>query len=202
MQLGLDDRRVTKRGQQRFAFMTRTKLLDLFEAQRSHWLDSESGRTAVAEMHHAVVENGAREAAKVLLDDGGWRIALQALGMGAELPIHDHPGTRGMLLVHEGALRVRHFDVIEHRPGARTAMLVIRGERVLHSGGWDWIGKQRNNLHSLYSKAHITLVFSIRQSVVSPETPRSSYAFIFEPVAGDGNGVAVVKRLKLAAFGE
>jgi hypothetical protein len=176
--------------------MTRKMLLGLVEARLSHWMEEQAGEAVVAEMRDAVVEGDVERVSRVISDDGVWRVSLLALGRGAELPIHDHPATRGVLLIHEGALRVRHFDVIDGRRGKRTVMLVNRGERLVTTGDFDWFGARRNNLHALESVADFTLVFSVRQYLSSLNFPRSMYALIRKPYPGETTGVAVVKTVQ------
>jgi hypothetical protein len=173
--------------------MTRKMLLSLAEARLSHWMEQQGGKTVVAEMRCAVVESDVERVSRVISDDGDWRASVLALGSGAELPIHDHPATRGVLLIGEGALRVRHFDVVEGHRGKRTAMLRNRGERLVTTGGYDWFGAKRNNLHALESMAEFTLVFSVRQHLSYPKFPRSVYALIRNPNPGEPIGVALVK---------
>ena len=176
-------------------------LLGLVEARLSHWMEQQGGEAVVAEMRHAVVEGDVERDSRVISDDGVWRESLLALGSGAELPIHDHPATRGVLLIQEGALRVRHFDVIDGRRGKRTVMLMNRGERLVTTGGYDWFGARRNNLHALKSMAEFTLVFSVRQYLSSPDFPRSMYAFIRKPYPGETTGIAVVKAVQTSPPG-
>lgn len=172
------------------------ELLRRFAAHRSHWLDSDQGRAAVNRLR-AEVEQGERMPAVVLWEKCGWRIALQALGEGAVIPLHDHPQTRGLLSVIEGRLRVEHFDVVETVRGTRRTLLVGRGATHIAPGSWDWIGIHRHNLHSLESEAPFTLVFGIRHSR-NPGSPRSAYAFPVEPVAGQRRVVALRIPLKEA----
>lgn len=103
-----------------------------------------------------------------LSDDGTWRFSLQALGMEASLPIHDHPGTRGLLAVLEGTLHIHRFDVHGRRSDHSTVRQMMRGEKTICANGDDRIGMRRHNLHSLESASAFTLVFSIHHRVTEP----------------------------------
>ena len=177
---------------QSFSAMTREKLLRLFELQRSLWLDKDHARSVMATMRKDVLGSGISQVGKMLSDDGAWRVSLQALGMGSSLPIHDHPGMRGLLAVVEGALRVHRFDVHEESVEHKTVRLILRGEETICANGYDWIGRGRHNLHSFESVSPFTLVFSIRQRVSEP-APRRAYAFIVEPDVGQSTAIAVSK---------
>jgi quercetin dioxygenase-like cupin family protein len=177
---------------QSFAAMTREKLLRLFELQRSRWLDTDHARGVMATMRKDVLGSGIPQVGKMLSDDGAWRFSLQALGMGASLPIHDHPGMRGLLTVLEGTVRVQNFDVDETCSEHGTVRLIMRGEKTICANGYDWIGRGRHNLHSLESVSDFTLVFSIRQRV-SESAARRAYAFIVKPDVGQSTAVAVSK---------
>jgi hypothetical protein len=146
-------------------------------------------------MRTDVLGSGIPQIGKVLADDGAWRISLQALGMGASLPIHDHPGMRGLLTVLEGTVRIQKFDVHGGHAKHRAVRLIMRGEKKISANGYDWIGRGRHNLHSLESVSPFTLVFSIRQRVSEP-APRRAYAFIVEPEAGQSAAVAVSKLIE------
>lgn len=178
--------------------MTRTKLLALCNAQRAQWFESDAGRSAIADMRRAILEEAQNEASRILADDGVWRASLQALGQNASLPIHDHPGTRGLLYVVAGGLLVHKFDVIQRSSGGRTAVLVNRGERKLGADECDWFGRYRNNLHSLQSNAPFTLVFSIRQCT-GPARARSAFAFLTEEALNAQTGVAITKPVQSVA---
>ena len=174
--------------------MTRNQLLNIFETHRSQWLRSPPGLASVAELRHDVLDRGKDQSSRILSDDGGLRIALQALGSGVSLPIHDHPGARGLITVQEGLLHVQSFDILENHAGGRTALLIRRGKRTIGVNGYDWIGKNRHNLHSLESDANFTLVFSIRQYTPT-SMGRRAYAFVFDDRQDESTGIAITKPL-------
>ena len=170
----------------------RGALLRLFDERRSLCLQSAEGRRTVSEMKRCITEEAQTQTARVLFDDGIWRVALQALGNDASLPIHDHPGSRGLICVVQGVLVVRRFDAVESPGWKRTAYLIERGKRTLGIDECDWVGRRRNNLHSLQSKAPFTLVFGIRQCV-QRNPDRRAYAFIHEPGSSEPGGLALAK---------
>jgi|GEM_PF-6601649 len=172
--------------------MTRGGLLRLFELHRSRWLETGHACAVISEMRTSVLALGTPQVGMTLSNDGAWRISLQALGLGASLPIHDHPGTRGLLAVLEGTLHIRRFDVHGGRSDHRTVRLIMRGEKTICANGHDWIGMRRHNLHSLESASAFTLVFSIRQRVLEP-APRRAYAFIVKPNDGESTAIALSK---------
>ena len=172
-------------------------MLRLFEFQRSRWLETGRVQDVIAKMRSEMLGSGTPQVGKMLSDDGVWRISLQALGMGASLPIHDHPGMRGLLAVLEGTLRIHVFDVQEGLTERRTVRLIVRGQKTICANGYDWIGKSRHNLHSLESVSAFTLIFSIRQCV-SPSASRKTYAFIVKPNDGQSTAIALSKPIESA----
>mgnify|MGYP001822828715 FL=1 len=174
--------------------MTKGELLAAFQEQRRAWLMSTPGRGAERELRLEIEETGKKQASRLLAEKDGWRVCLLALGNGASIPIHDHPGCRALLRVERGSVEIRHFDVIERSGNGRSAVLAIHDTGSLKCGDCDWIGLHRHNLHSLESQADFSLVFSVRQCVQAP-TAKAMYAFVRQPGPKDVNGIAVVRPL-------
>jgi hypothetical protein len=174
--------------------MTKGELLAAFQEQRRVWLMSARGRGAERELRLEMEETGKKQASRLLADKDGWRVSLLALGNGASIPIHDHPGCRALLRLERGTVEIRHFDVIERSANGRSAVLAIHDTGSLNCGDYDWIGLHRHNLHSLESQADFSLIFSVRQCFQAP-TAKAMYAFVRQPGPKDVNGIAVVRPL-------
>ena len=174
--------------------MTKGRLLAAVHEQRRAWLMSAPGQSAERELHLEIQETGKKQASRLIAEQDGWRVSLLALGNGASIPVHDHPGCRALLRLEKGAVEIRHFDVIERSANGRSAVLAIHDTGRLKCGDYDWIGLHRRNLHSLESQADFSLIFSVRQCVQAP-TAKAMYAFVRQPGPKDVNGIAVVRPL-------
>ena len=157
--------------------MTKGRLLQLFGAYHAAWSARTQFRQAVVDIGREIEAGTTHQAAVVLAEDAGWRTALLGLSKRAEIPLHDHPHARGLLLVDAGTVELERFDVVDRTPHGRSATLTCRGSVTLGAGDHDWIGKRFRNLHGLRAGDDGALIFSIRQVNGSPEKP-SLYALI------------------------
>lgn len=141
-------------------------------------------RQAVAEIKQQLASGTAQQAAVILAEERGWRTALMGLAPRAGIPLHDHPRTRGMLLVEAGSVAVRRYDVAFRPPHGRMVRLNERGSDTLRAGDHDWIGRTRHNLHTLEAGNEGALIFSVRHTLGPPEEA-SLYACIDAPGTSD-----------------
>jgi hypothetical protein len=157
--------------------MTKRRLLQLFGVYHAAWSARTQFRRAVADIGRQIEAGTTSQAAVVLAEDAGWRTALLGLSARAEIPLHDHPHTRGLLFVVAGTVTMERFDVVARTPQGRSVALACRGSVTLGAGDHDWIGKRYRNLHGLRAGNDGALIFSIRQVAGPPENP-SLYARI------------------------
>jgi hypothetical protein len=159
------------------ARMTKGHLLRLFGTYHAAWSARTQFRQAIADIGRLIEAGKTSQAAVVLAEDAGWRTALLGLSARAEVPVHDHPHTRGLLFVEAGTVALERFDVVDRTPRGRSVALACRGSVTLGAGDHDWFGKSYRNLHGLRAGNDGALIFSIRQVAGPPENP-SLYARI------------------------
>lgn len=157
--------------------LTKGGILRLFEAYRQKCLRSAQFAGARQNILRQLASGTASQAAEILTDDGAWRVALLGIAPGRGIPLHDHPGARGILYVLEGSVRILHYDVAQRVPNSRAALLIQRTPSLLHARETDWFGTRRRNLHAIQADGGPALIFSVRN--YHPDSgPRSVYALI------------------------
>jgi hypothetical protein len=72
-----------------------------------------------------------------------------------DIPLHDHPGSTGLLLVLAGQVTVRHYKMLESSNTASPTQLPSpieleqTGATILMTGQYSHFGPQLNNIHTL-----------------------------------------------------
>jgi len=106
------------------------------------------------------------------------------------VPIHDHPGTSGIMLVLEGHL-VEHSYQVDDETGQRgdKANLIPGQTRYLDKDGWSVFMSDWNNLHSLSAMSRPALALSIH---FHPNRQQSrSWFHITNPDSGPAGVTAI-----------
>lgn len=100
----------------------------------------------------------------VNVDDGqqeswGWQPALESpdLSVGAltvwkdsEIPLHDHPGSAGLLLVLEGSIRIRSYRMLGNQEISQQPIeLELTNDSIIDTGDCWHFGPHEHNIHSL-----------------------------------------------------
>lgn len=148
-----------------------------FETYRQRWFSSDLFVEACREIRAGLRNGKASRITKILSDDGQWLTAIMGIGPDACIPLHDHPGARGIVYLGEGQLTCRRFDVGERGAANRSAVLISRDERLMKPGDSVWFGRRYCNLHEFRSDADPALLFSVRQ-YDSDQATRSCYALL------------------------
>ncbi len=79
------------------------------------------------------------------------------------IPIHDHPGASGILLVLEGHIIERSYQIDSTQEKATGLVELIPGQkRYLDAGQWSVFMPDWNNLHSLSAMSRPAMAFSIQ----------------------------------------
>lgn len=91
----------------------------------------------------------------------GWQPALASpdLSVGtltvwrnSDIPLHDHPGSTGLLLVLEGKVRVRSYKLTDELDSNSAPLeLELTGDKIISAGEYWQFGPYQHNIHSLQS---------------------------------------------------
>jgi len=91
----------------------------------------------------------------------GWQPALASpdLSVGtltvwrdSDIPLHDHPGSTGLLLVLEGKVRVRSYQLTDDLDNGNAPVeLELTADEVISAGEYWQFGPYQHNIHSLQS---------------------------------------------------
>jgi len=137
----------------------------------------------------------------------GWAPFLEspALTVGAltvfeqeNIPMHDHPGSIGLLLVLRGRVRIQSYDPLGDAAvnDASTRELHQTDDRMLGEGQATLFGAHKNNIHSLQAVGGDCILFDVLFSPYQPGL--RSYYFPTTQVSTDGR--VQVSRLNKATL--
>lgn len=98
----------------------------------------------------------------VLVSDASLRAGVLTVYGGKPVPIHDHPGSAGLLLVVDGILGVREFCRADTSgQGATATALRMLGERRFAPAQHTLITPEAGNLHSLAAHSEVCVALDI-----------------------------------------
>ncbi|MGW8248771.1 MAG: hypothetical protein ACWGOV_11770 [Acidiferrobacterales bacterium] len=102
---------------------------------------------------------------KVLYADEHTKIGLQAVYQGIPIPLHDHPGSAGIVLVLSGAVNFQYANIIGSRTSPGPIELKIARIRNRLPGQVCWFHAEDRNIHRVEAKTDraIILVAHLRQ---------------------------------------
>ena len=126
------------------------------------WITSPAYDAGLARIEQLLARPDSRWASHTLHESASWRVALFGMAPRAELPIHDHPGTRGLLHVIDGEVRIIRFEIGRARSSTRFAELRHRGSRHVVAGDSEVFGRRYRNIHALQTGARRTFILSAR----------------------------------------
>jgi len=98
----------------------------------------------------------------LLHQDEDIRAGLIGINPYRPVPIHDHPGASGIMLVLEGHVVERSYQVDPETEGSGDKVKLIPGQsRYLEKDGWSVFMSDWNNLHSLSAMSRPAMALSI-----------------------------------------
>jgi hypothetical protein len=160
-------------------------------ARHASWKEQPQYQQAIEHIRQRLATPGCTEQAVVLEEREGWRTALLGLAPHSELPPHDHPHTRGILQVVEGAATLHHYGIVARPESSRAVLLEDRGPERLTNGQCSLFGRRLRNLHKLSSGGEVTIIFSIRECL-REDTASSVFAIMPSAVSGPDAPVLAV----------
>ena len=84
----------------------------------------------------------------LLFENRTMKASLVALDKGRGLPLHDHPGASGLMLVIDGSISVCHCNIKPRQPGQLLSLNVLQ-TNTLNEGETSWFTKTERNVHSV-----------------------------------------------------
>jgi len=87
-----------------------------------------------------------------LWDDEALRVGLLIVMPGAPIPLHDHPGSTGLLQVLEARVVIRQYtlrDLAISHGEPELVVLNIEGRRECVSNDWLFFGPEQGNIHTV-----------------------------------------------------
>ena len=84
----------------------------------------------------------------LLFENRLMKVSLVTLEKGRGLPLHDHPGASGMMLVIDGSVSVCHCNVKPRQPGQILSLSVVH-KNTLNPGETSWFTETERNVHSV-----------------------------------------------------
>jgi len=134
--------------------------------------------------HHSISDelpNGST----VLFTDEHLKVGLQAVQKGNPIPLHDHPGSAGVVLVLTGIVNFQYANVIGDQTNPGPVELQIARIRNRQPGQVCWFHAEDRNIHRVEAKTDraVILVAHLRQH---EDGPRHMYFPVsdYEPAEG------------------
>ena len=110
------------------------------------------------------------------------------------IPLHDHPGSTGLLLMLQGSARVSSYRLVESDALKQPSTLKLEqtGETMLAVGQFTHFGPGENNIHSLQAIDQDCILFDL---LFSPYQPHQR-CFYMPVTSSSEEGVLYVSRLR------
>ncbi len=142
--------------------------------------------TEIGELMHPAPANGTAHPVQPwgwcdLLETPTTRCGVLTVFRGQPIPLHDHPGSHGVVLVLAGAAAIRQYDLVEPQTRERQDGLVHLarvGDRIHREGDTSWFGPRHGNAHRVDARTPICVLLEL---MVNPY-PWSERAWYFPAV--------------------
>lgn len=134
---------------------------------------------------------------ELLFKNPNVKASLVAIDKGRPLPLHDHPGTAGLMFVIEGSVNVQHCDAEPHHPMQPLSLNVIQAN-TLNKGEVSWFTEDERNIHSVEAVSRRAVLLTMHARVSSPQ--QQSYYFPLSGGLHAGSRIQV-QRVNTAVFG-
>ena len=98
-----------------------------------------------------------------IIDTPDLRIGLLEIHSNKNIPIHDHPGACGTLIVLQGKLEVSTYQSSINKEMAKSGLAVLskQGKQILEEKEFALITETEGNIHSLASVSDVCIVLDI-----------------------------------------
>jgi len=149
------------------------------------WIVEEPGFHEQLSLCRNTVHNESPNGSKVLFADEHIKAGLQAIYRDNPIPLHDHPGTAGIVLVLSGVINFQYANISANQANPGPVELQIARVRDRLPGQVCWFHAEHRNIHRVEAKTGnaIMLVVHLRRGDAGPRHmyfPVSQY----EPVEG------------------
>ena len=119
---------------------------------------------------------------KSVHEDHQGQAGLFSIYRNAPVPLHDHPGTCGVLMVLQGEVEIDRFTLDEsYRRSPSSGMVEIEciERRVLKPFELSWFGPDKGNIHGLHTRSEQSVMLKV-QLPANVEASRSWYFPVFD----------------------
>lgn len=113
---------------------------------------------------------------------------------GTPIPIHDHPGSTGLLVVLKGQVKAHLYETVEQDAGSNTLSLKRTSVGSAGVGEFVTFGPDERNIHSLEACKEPVVLFDL---LISPYKPEERSWFLpMDPTQGHSSSSMEVLRVK------
>jgi hypothetical protein len=108
---------------------------------------------------------------------------------GHDIPLHDHPGSTGLLLVLQGQVQVRQYKMLDPVNALSSSQLALEqtGAENLATGQITHFGPDQNNIHTLHAVDGDCILFDVlfspyqiqQRSFFLPVTPQTDKGKVY-----------------------
>jgi hypothetical protein len=120
----------------------------------------------------------------VFTDETEIRVGLISLYRNRPIPIHDHPGANGLLLVLNGELKINEYELLDSNVTNNLSLseLTLTGKTLLKANEYACITPESGNIHSLGTESEVCTVLDV---LLTPydETQRTWFMPITDQVS-------------------
>ncbi len=124
-------------------------------------------------------ENTAPSWWRTLHEDTTSQITLVAVYQGHAMPLHDHPGSRGLALVLSGRAHIRYADVVQLDQASGIAEIAMTDSQQCSEQEVSSFDTEHNNLHSIAAMTPCVQLLVVH----TPPIKREEQAFYFPLLA-------------------
>jgi hypothetical protein len=110
----------------------------------------------------------------LLFENRTMKASLVAIDKGRGLPLHDHPGASGLMLVIDGSVSVCHCNIKPRQPGELLSLSVLQTD-TLNEGETSWFTKTERNVHSVEATSQRAVLLVVHTPAFAAQ--QQSYYF-------------------------
>ena len=110
----------------------------------------------------------------LLFENRTMKASLVTIDKGRGLPLHDHPGASGLMLVIDGSVSVCHCNIKPRQPGQLLSLSVLQTNN-LNEGETSWFTQTEGNVHSVEATSQRAILLVVHTPAFAVQ--QQSYYF-------------------------